>query len=185
MSQPKCPICGVGELRRVTDDYKTVFSDELGRERELTVRGVTREECSYCGEVFLDEDATQKIESARLQAMRRLTPIEIKRFRERLKKTQTEMARFLGLGEKTYARWESGAYIQNVASDRYLRLLMASDVNIKILQSLAPQSELIEDLETAESSCFPAVVDHESMRGIAERFTEMLTTGSTFLPCST
>ena len=39
MSDLKCPICGNGELRRLTDDYETRFMDDAGRERHLTVRG--------------------------------------------------------------------------------------------------------------------------------------------------
>jgi hypothetical protein len=33
------------------------------------------------------------------------------------------MSRLLGVGEKTYCRWESGSFIQSVAFDNYLRLL--------------------------------------------------------------
>jgi putative zinc finger/helix-turn-helix YgiT family protein len=191
MTTPKCPICGKGELQRITGDYETRFVDDAARERELKVRAVTREECSNCGEVFLDDDATKKVESARLQAMRRLAPIEIKAFREKLGRTQTAMANLLGLGEKSYARWESGAYIQNAASDRYLRLLMASEINIAILEQLAkPEAggtkvEIIEaSIEMVSLEKFlPAVSESESLLESSARFTEMLVSGRTFLPC--
>jgi putative zinc finger/helix-turn-helix YgiT family protein len=190
MTGPRCPICGKGELQRINGDYETRFIDDAARERELKVRGVTRDECSNCGEVFLDDDATQKIESARLQAMRRLAPSEIKAFREKLERTQTEMAHLLGLGEKTYARWESGAYIQNAASDRYLRLLMASEANIAILERLAHQGSESTNVPSIEASIgvttieilFPAVAESESLLESAARFTQMLTSGRAFLP---
>jgi putative zinc finger/helix-turn-helix YgiT family protein len=189
MTESRCPICGKGELQRITGDYETRFIDDAARERELKVRGVTRDECSNCGEVFLDDDATEKIESARLQAMRRLAPSEIKAFREKLERTQTDMAHLLGLGEKTYARWESGAYIQNAASDRYLRLLMASEANIAILEQLSqqesgtnvPSIEASIDMTTLEV-LFPAVAESESLLESAARFTAMLTSGRAFLP---
>jgi len=180
-------------LQRINGDYETRFVDDAARERELRVRGVTRDECSSCGEVFLDDDATQKIESARLQAMRRLAPAEIKAFREKLERTQTDMARLLGLGEKTYARWESGAYIQNAASDRYLRLLMASEANIAILEQLAQEESGGTNVPSIEATVgritleifFPAVAESESLLESAARFTEMLTSGTAFLPCET
>lgn len=186
MYESKCPICENGELRRINGDYETRFVDDAGRERDLTVRGVTREECSSCGEVFLDDDATQKIESARLQAMRRLSPADIKAFREALGRTQTEMARLLGLGEKTYARWESGAYIQNAASDRYLRLLMESEANIAILERLEREPGSVGGTDRVTlvlAQFFPAVAESESLHEIGSRFTDMLTSGSTFQPC--
>ncbi len=190
MSMSECPVCGKGDLRRVGGDYETRFVDDAGRERELKVRGVTRDECSNCGEVFLDEDATQKLESARLQAMRRLAPADIKAFRERLDRTQTEMARLLGFGDKTYARGESGAYIQNAASDRYLRLLMASEANVALLERLAGEQSGETEIPGIEASIeiltptrfFPAVAESESLLESAARFTEMLTSGRAFLP---
>jgi|SRR5208282_396480 len=191
MTTTTCPICGRGELQRIYGDYETHFVDDAGRERELRVRGVARDECSNCGEVFLDDDATQKIDFARLQAMRRLAPVEIKAFREKLGRTQTEMAHLLGLGEKTYARWESGAYIQNGASDRYLRLLMASEANIAILERLEAQESggtAVADIEASTNGVklerlFPAVAESEGQLEIAARFTEMLISGTAFLRC--
>ena len=189
MATSKCPICGKGELQRINGDYVTRFVDDGERERELTVRGVTRDECSACGEVFLDDDATQRIESARLQAMRRLTPAEIKAFRERLGRTQTEMARLLGLGQKTYARWESGAYIQNAASDRYLRLLMTSDINVKILKQFESQAGEVKIERIGMVAVFPSVNESDSLFESDARFTELLTSGrllncgKSALPC--
>jgi putative zinc finger/helix-turn-helix YgiT family protein len=191
MTTSKCPMCGNGELQRVEGDYETRFVDGADQERELRVRGVVRDECPNCGEVFLDDDATQKIEAARLQAMRRLAPAEIKGFREKLGKTQTEMAQLLGLGAKTYTRWESGAYIQNAASDRYLRLLMASTANIEILEQLARQEPCSANIPSIKASIsvsartmlFPAVSESESLFESATRFTEMMISGRTFLPC--
>jgi putative zinc finger/helix-turn-helix YgiT family protein len=188
MSEIKCPVCGVGELKKVNAEYETRFVDDLGRERELTVRGVEQDQCSECGEVFLDDEATQKIESARLNAMRRLSPIDIRAFRERLGRTQSQMAALLGLGEKTYTRWESGAYIPNAASDRYLRLLMVNDANIAILEQLAGESKgpdlTVEPTNLAVFRVqFTAITQSESLLDADSRFTEMLTSGRTFLPC--
>jgi transcriptional regulator with XRE-family HTH domain len=37
--------------------------------------------------------------------------------------SQTELARLTGFGEASIKRWESGVLIQNISSDRFLRLL--------------------------------------------------------------
>jgi putative zinc finger/helix-turn-helix YgiT family protein len=187
MSESTCPACGIGELKKISGDYETRWVDESGSERDLIVRGVTREECSECGEVFLDNDATEKIESARLHAMRRLSPAAIRAFRERLGKTQIEMAALLGLGEKTYSRWESGAYIQNAASDRYLRLAMANEANVAILQQLAQREPDLVDkpwtIAVIRVQTFPALAESEALLDTERRFVEMMTLGKTFLPC--
>ena len=180
-----CPLCGKSELKRVTGDYETAFVDDAGNERELLVRNVAREECPHCGEAFLDEEATQKIENMRLHALRRLSPAKIRGFRETLKKSQTEMARLLGLGDKTYSRWESGSYIQNASSDRYLRLLMADAANVTILEDLA-NSDFTPAMPASEAPTsethFSFIVTSKILLETASRFTNMMITGSTFIP---
>ncbi len=178
-----CPMCSDGELEKVTGDYKTAFLDDSGDERELVVRNLTWDQCSNCGEVFLDDEATQRIEAVRLQAMRRLSPAEIKRFRESLQRTQKEMAMLLGLGEKTYSRWESGAYIQNAASDRYLRLLMINRGNIAILEKLAESASegppQPSDISTPHPD-FRYLMQSDVLLDTEAYFTEMLLTGTAF-----
>ena len=51
-----------------------------------------------------------------------LTPSEIIDVRKRAGFTQQAMAEFLGVGEKTYTRWESGRSIHNRSSDNLIRL---------------------------------------------------------------
>ena len=53
-----------------------------------------------------------------------LTPAEIKAARTRLGLTQVEMARQLGVGDKSYTRWESGLSIQSKAIDTLIRAVI-------------------------------------------------------------
>jgi DNA-binding XRE family transcriptional regulator len=52
-----------------------------------------------------------------------LTPAEIKAVRERTGLSQEAIAHWLGVGEKTYTRWETGKSVQNKANDSLIRLL--------------------------------------------------------------
>ena len=54
----------------------------------------------------------------------------------RLGLKQAEISRLLGIGEKTYCRWETGAYVQSLAFDRYLRLLIAEPRNVHLLKQM-------------------------------------------------
>jgi hypothetical protein len=52
--------------------------------------------------------------------------------------SRAEFAAVTGFGEATVARWESGALLQNVANDRYLRALVDAHVFERI-RTLAAQ----------------------------------------------
>src|SRR6202011_1420014 len=84
---------------------------------------VQRLRCDSCNEEIRDDIATRQVENARRAAMGLLMPAEIRDLRSRFGKTQVQMSRLLGVGEKTYCRWESGAFVQSVAFDNYMRLI--------------------------------------------------------------
>lgn len=141
-----CPECKQEQLVRKEGDYTTVYVDRQGRSRPLAVAGLTWLSCESCGEGVFDEQAMDAIETARRRALRLLTPEEIRTFRLRLGRTQTEMSELLGIGAKTYCRWESGSFVQSEASDRYLRLLMAEQLNIRTLEGIVRESRVSEPI---------------------------------------
>ena len=132
-----CPECKTESLIEKKGDYETLYVDRDSKSHPLTVPGVTWLECQSCGEVILGDPAMSAIETARRKALRLLTPEDLYTFRVRLGKTQKAMSDLLGIGRKSYCRWESGSYIQSEAFDRYLRLLMAAETNVVILQDIA------------------------------------------------
>jgi putative zinc finger/helix-turn-helix YgiT family protein len=83
--------------------------------------------CDLCGEELLTEDLAELIEQEAAEAFRRmyrrLAPGEIRAIRERLGLTQELIERALGLGPKTWVRWESGRVLPNRAADNLLRLI--------------------------------------------------------------
>src|SRR5438876_7359455 len=123
MTKTICPICGDGRLIDRGGPLETKYVDRKGVERSLTVPSVRRLQCDSCDEEIFDDAATRQIENVRRTAMGLLTASEIRELRSRFGKTQVQMSKLLGVGEKTYCRWESGSFIQSVASDNYLRII--------------------------------------------------------------
>lgn len=113
-----CPMCGSQSLRIVHDDYKYEWPDGT----QHVFRDATWETCDACEEVLIPPELGERIEKQRYINEELLSPQEIKAIREKLHLTQMEMAEFIGIGAKTYTRWETGASIQNKSSDTLIRL---------------------------------------------------------------
>jgi putative zinc finger/helix-turn-helix YgiT family protein len=123
-----CVACGAPGLEEVRGEFKTQIDGPDGHSISLCVPQLTWRHCNSCGEDFLDDDASQAITAAHRSALKLLSAADIRSLRQRLGKTQAQMGELLGIGEKTYCRWESGTHFQSEAFDRYLRLLETPDV---------------------------------------------------------
>jgi putative zinc finger/helix-turn-helix YgiT family protein len=139
MNGKLCPICGEGHLREEQGDFTATLHD--GEAADLVVPGITWFHCDSCGEDILDETAEAAISSARRRALGILSADELKQLRSRLGKSQSAMSELLGIGEKTYCRWESGGHFQTEAFDRYLRLLIEEPSNITILEEISERRQ--------------------------------------------
>jgi putative zinc finger/helix-turn-helix YgiT family protein len=137
MTELICPECKEMSLIEKSGEYETTYLDSNDESHPLKVPGLAWLACSNCGEIILDDRAMSAIEDARRAAMGLLNPNEIRGLRTELRKTQKAMSAFLGIGEKTYCRWESGSYVQSEAFDRYLRLLIVSPTNVNLLEQIA------------------------------------------------
>jgi putative zinc finger/helix-turn-helix YgiT family protein len=89
--------------------------------KKLSVGNISWDECNTCGEKIFDDDAMRQISDARYEALGLLTPSELKEIRKKLGYTQEQMAAFLGIGNKTYCRWENGTSIQTKSMDTLIR----------------------------------------------------------------
>jgi len=116
----RCPICDKGTL--VSRQGEFVTEVKCGAEKkELRVGNISWDECDACGEKIFDDDAMRQISDAKYEAVGLLTPSELKEIRKKLGYTQEQMAAFLGIGNKTYCRWENGASIQTKSMDTLIR----------------------------------------------------------------
>jgi putative zinc finger/helix-turn-helix YgiT family protein len=186
--ETKCPVCNVGVLKEVSGDFITEYTSRDGEVVPLKVRNLTWLQCNQCGESILDDIATSAVEAAQRHAEGLLSAAEIKGLRIGLRLTQAELSRLLGIGEKTYCRWERGAYVQSLAFDRYLRLLIAEPSNVDRLremesttQSRIEASELPRIYHTEEFA-FENLQLRESLVERGEVFTELLMSGQLHNP---
>ena len=155
MNLNNCPVCTARDLQTVNADYETSYVDVNGIAQALKVLDLTWLRCLQCGEEFLDDTATAKIEDARREALNRLSPSALRRWRTEISKTQTELSNLLALGAKTFTRWETGAFVPNACASRFIRLLMIRPDLLPILERLAAfdpiKRQPVENLPRANS----------------------------------
>jgi putative zinc finger/helix-turn-helix YgiT family protein len=121
MTATRCPLCGAQALVPHEGTYKMYPPDNIPG-GPLTVPGAQWEACTACGEEILPATLLAELEAQRVERLGYLRPDQIRAVRERAGLTQTEMAAFVGVGEKTYCRWEAGRSLQNLSSDNLIRL---------------------------------------------------------------
>ena len=117
-----CPVCESGSLG---DKYEEVKFDYKGLPLIFPSEKVYA--CDRCGESFFDPKRNREIERElsdhRRQVDGFLTSEEIRCIREIYSMTQIEFAKLFGVGEKNFARYESGQATQGRSMDNLLRVL--------------------------------------------------------------
>jgi len=98
--------------------------------------------CDACHEQVIPHDTEQAIEAERNRRLGLLTPDEIRDVRHRSGLSAVEMASLLGVGEKTYTRWESGRSIHNKSSDTLIRL---ADRYANLFEAVEAQRDVARD----------------------------------------
>ena len=131
----KCPICGVRGLAPRHGEFQFAPPENIPG-GVMVIPETQWLECSSCEERILSTELSRAIEALRYERLGLLTPEEIKAVRERTGLSQKEMSRLVGVGDKTYARWESGRSIQNKSSDNLIRLV---DLNRNLFHQLEAQ----------------------------------------------
>ena len=110
----------------------------------VNVSGITHGRCSVCGEIYLDLDASERLQReavARLREARGLlTPAEIRDLRTSLDLSQAKFEKLLGTGPKTVVRWEKGTVFQSATADRLMRLLITQPALADILSGTESQT---------------------------------------------
>jgi len=118
----RCPVCGEVALEHRQGDYVFHWPTEVSDEATSVFPHSEWAECTACGEKVLSEALDQRIEQEQYRVQGLLCPAEVREIRERTGLSQLQMARLLGIGDKTYARWEAGLTVQNKSTDNLIRL---------------------------------------------------------------
>jgi len=118
----ECPICGAKKLRTIRGIYRFEPPPNVPG-GVIQIAHAVWEECSECREQILGAGLNKALdeESRRRQGL--LAPEEIRAIRERAGLSQTDIASLLGVGDKSYTRWETGKSIQNKSNDNLIRLV--------------------------------------------------------------
>lgn len=141
----KCGRCRQREIYPNEGEYSTEIVHD-GRSYNVTLPSLRTFRCRNCGDVVLDEEASEQITQAFRQQAGLMTPEEIRQHREALGLTQQELAERLSVAEATLSRWEKGWQIQQRSLDKLLRLFFALP---EARQFLHPSPS------TGEPSAFP------------------------------
>ena len=136
----KCPLCGVGFLQDEICDHETYFREGV-HNIKLVIKDLAIKRCSNCKEEFMPKEALERVQVEKHNRRGLLTMEQLKEIRKKLGYTQVEMAELLGVGKKTYLRWEKGLYLQNTSMDRYIRLIAENPENINILKRIVASSK--------------------------------------------
>jgi YgiT-type zinc finger domain-containing protein len=113
ISQPApadlCAQCHEGTYQSMTKDYTV----ELRDGDQCTIANLAQRKCNQCGHLVLPWPSVQRVDRAVADHTEPLTAEFLKQTRERLQPSMTLLAESLGLGSKTWMRWEKGE--QNIS----------------------------------------------------------------------
>jgi HTH-type transcriptional regulator/antitoxin MqsA len=138
MYPKNCGECG----SLVEESVNTITMDLRGE--TIDVDGIVHGRCTVCGEIYLDLDASERLQReavARLREARGLLkPAEIRDLRTSLDLSQAKFEKLLGTGPKTVVRWEKGTVFQSATADRLMRLLIAEPALADIFSGAEAQT---------------------------------------------
>lgn len=137
MNLTPCPMCGKNSLTEKHGEYRFEPPEAIPG-GAIVVPDATWYECGACHEQIVPPALEQAIERERCRRLGLLTPEEIKAVRERTGLSAVDMATLLGVGEKTYTRWENGRSLQNKSNDTLIRLV---DLNAEIFETVEAERQ--------------------------------------------
>ena len=104
----KCPNCGKAKLVHASRDMSYTYKGE-----STTLRAVTGDFCSACGETILDRSESMRTGALMLEFNKQVNasiidPAFITSVRKKLKLDQREAAEIFGGGINAFSRYENG-----------------------------------------------------------------------------
>lgn len=129
-----CPVCGHGNLFRESKREEFEYKGH-----KMTIDNYPLLVCNSCAEEFVSAEDTKLFEKDLTDFQREvdglLKPDEIRAIRAKLGYNQTEFARLLRVGEKNFARYETGVSPQSQYLDWLMRILNQYPKAIRIIDS--------------------------------------------------
>lgn len=138
----KCMTCGTS-MKTKREHYRY---DECGL--QVVLIGVEVSRCPECGEhevaIPRIEELHRKIANVLILRAERLGPPEMKFLRKYLGLSSVDFAAHIGTTPETISRWENGAVPMNIAADKLLRMMVATqapinDYSVDVLKTVATE----------------------------------------------
>ncbi|MCJ8322772.1 MAG: hypothetical protein HRU29_01695 [Rhizobiales bacterium] len=131
-----CPACN-----RLNPNMELIQEEFPAGRGEDTVLSVSLHSfyCDDCGVDWLEKRAESLMHDTICNHLKRLTPSEIRKTRGKL--SVAEFAGCLGFSEMSIRRWEAGSIIQDVSSDRLLRVFR-NPVGQKLISQISNELEM-------------------------------------------
>ena len=95
------------------------------------------------GEIYLDGDALAKLDRVKARYEGIMLPDDIRQLRERFGLTQTEISNALGLGGKTWTRWETGRERPSRSMNNMLVFLHNGKLTLEDFEHIAIKEESV------------------------------------------
>jgi putative zinc finger/helix-turn-helix YgiT family protein len=138
-----CPYCGHPTLETRQGEYRIEPPANVPG-GVMVLPDATWEACTTCDQKILGHALNKRLERMAAERWQLLQPEQIKAIREKTGLSQAAMAFWLGVGEKTYTRWESGKSYQNKSSDNLIRMFDANpDLLARFEAQRRPEREQI------------------------------------------
>ena len=118
----ECPICGEQGFCERRGEFRFDPPPNIPA-GTIVIADAVWEECEACGEQIIGHELDQALDAESRRRQGLLSPSEIKAIRERVGLSQAQIAGLMGVGSKTYTRWETGKSIQNKSNDNLIRLI--------------------------------------------------------------
>ena len=116
-----CGNCGQKKVEPILEDYKTQFKHD-GKIHDLIIPNLEVPTCQNCGQRSFSLSQGDRITQALREKVGLLPAAKIKSERKRLGLNQEQLAECIGAAKESISRWETGALIQSVSTDRLLRM---------------------------------------------------------------
>ncbi len=135
MTDMHCAICGKDQLVEKHGTFEFEWPADISA-KPSRFADATWWACNACGEEVLPAELIARIEAERYRLDGLLSPTEVLAVRKRLGLTQRDMSKLLGVGEKSYTRWELGLSVQTKSMDNLVRL---ADQHPEVLAKIEAQ----------------------------------------------
>lgn len=136
----ECPICGAAALVEKAGEFHFEPPANIPGGM-IIIANAAWDECEVCHEVILPPALLERLEQQRYVRLGLLSPAEIKAIRLKAGLSQAEISKKLGVGEKTYTRWENGKSLQNKSSDNLIRLFSKDPSSFEKLEEERESAE--------------------------------------------